>query len=481
VNVHNFQVADGVHPRDSMVVGPDGAFYGTHWLGGAAGCNGGTVFRFDPAVVAYSVLHEFSCLDQSGRNSDGYRSVAPVSFGPDGRLYLTTQAGGTGGNPIRPAVGVLASMRPDGSDYRVEHMFGTVIGPHGGYADGVNPFGGLVWSGTVAYGTVSDGIYRWDGTTATVIYTFSALVRTTLPDGTTTPTNYDGAGCYGSPTMGADGLLYGYTLFGGAWGRGTVFALDPNLDPVTHLAHLTKLYDVPEYTFTGNTDNTPGGTSILASDGAMYLATAYGGARGTGMILRVAPDHTVSVIHEFDTYPYGPGGALSLGTLAEGVADGLLYGTTFYGGNMGGQGTVYRISKDGSQFDVLWAFGPNAHDGTKPGCFNIPGPTWAPDGHLYGLDGLCGTIGGGALWRLDTVSLGAVPIPDVRGDNLTTAGQVLVAAGLTVGQVANVIDRTCNNIGTVSNQNPSPGTPVQPGSAVNLSIGKRPPPPFQCP
>src|SRR5262249_47668113 len=52
-----------------------------------------------------------------------------------------------------------------------------------------------------------------------------------------------------------------------------------------------------------------------------------------------------------------------------------------------------------------------------------------------------------------------VLVPDVRNDRLTQAGQVLAAAGLTVGQVSNVLDPTCNNIGTVLRQNPVPGTP----------------------
>jgi hypothetical protein len=74
-----------------------------------------------------------------------------------------------------------------------------------------------------------------------------------------------------------------------------------------------------------------------------------------------------------------------------------------------------------------------------------------------------------------------VAVPDVRGDTLALAGQALAAAGLTVGQVTSVIDRTCNNIGTVISQNPGPGSQVQAGTAVNLSIGRLPPPPFQCP
>jgi hypothetical protein len=72
-------------------------------------------------------------------------------------------------------------------------------------------------------------------------------------------------------------------------------------------------------------------------------------------------------------------------------------------------------------------------------------------------------------------------VPDVRGDDPSTAAGILIAAGLTVGQIIGVTDNTCNNIGTVASQSPSPGTQVPPGTAVNLFIGQMPPPPFQCP
>ena len=74
-----------------------------------------------------------------------------------------------------------------------------------------------------------------------------------------------------------------------------------------------------------------------------------------------------------------------------------------------------------------------------------------------------------------------VLVPDVRNDHLAEAGQVLVAAGLVVGPVTDVRDPTCNNIGTVLRQIPDPGTSVPAGSAVRLSIGQRPAPPFHCP
>jgi beta-lactam-binding protein with PASTA domain len=75
----------------------------------------------------------------------------------------------------------------------------------------------------------------------------------------------------------------------------------------------------------------------------------------------------------------------------------------------------------------------------------------------------------------------AVTVPDVRGDTLSQAAAALSAAGLTVGTVSTVPDNTCEFINLVKNQSPGPGAQVPQGTAVNLTFGKMPPPPFQCP
>ena len=72
-------------------------------------------------------------------------------------------------------------------------------------------------------------------------------------------------------------------------------------------------------------------------------------------------------------------------------------------------------------------------------------------------------------------------VPDLSGDSTSVAASALSAAGLTLGQVTTVNDNTCNNIGTVMSQNPGAGTQVVAGTAVNITIGQKPPPPFQCP
>jgi hypothetical protein len=71
-------------------------------------------------------------------------------------------------------------------------------------------------------------------------------------------------------------------------------------------------------------------------------------------------------------------------------------------------------------------------------------------------------------------------VPDVTGDSTALADSELRAAGFVVGQVIAVRDPTCNNIGQVMSQSPAGGSTETLGSAVNLTIGRMPPPPFQC-
>jgi serine/threonine-protein kinase len=73
----------------------------------------------------------------------------------------------------------------------------------------------------------------------------------------------------------------------------------------------------------------------------------------------------------------------------------------------------------------------------------------------------------------------AVSVPDVRGGSASAASTALQAAGLVRGQLRGVVDNTCNTIGLVVRQSPGAGTQVDPGTAVDLWIGQRPP--LACP
>jgi len=66
-----------------------------------------------------------------------------------------------------------------------------------------------------------------------------------------------------------------------------------------------------------------------------------------------------------------------------------------------------------------------------------------------------------------SVSLGQVSVPNVIGDTTASATHAIKAAGLTVGQISSV--NNCVDPGFVQQQNPRRGTPVIPGTPVNIT------------
>ena len=89
--LHAFSGPDGVGPSGGLIFGNDGALYGTTSGGGAG--NRGTVFRLDPVSQTLTTLHAFS-------GSDGSNPRAGLVLGQDGALYGTTATGGSGDCPL---------------------------------------------------------------------------------------------------------------------------------------------------------------------------------------------------------------------------------------------------------------------------------------------------------------------------------------------------------------------------------------------
>src|SRR5919199_369684 len=67
-----------------------------------------------------------------------------------------------------------------------------------------------------------------------------------------------------------------------------------------------------------------------------------------------------------------------------------------------------------------------------------------------------------------------VPVPNVTGQDQATATRNLEAAGLAVGTVGSRVTSDPSQIDTVLGTDPSSGTQVAPGSAVNLTVGVGP-------
>lgn len=109
---------DGIAPQGSLIVGRDGAMYGTTASGGDR--NGGTVFRITTGG-AYSIVFDFVAL----ANGQGPRPH--LVMGTDGNFYGMTSSGGEHGGSLN---GIIFRLTPSGQLTRL-YSFGPVnVGPH---------------------------------------------------------------------------------------------------------------------------------------------------------------------------------------------------------------------------------------------------------------------------------------------------------------------------------------------------------------
>ena len=166
-------------------------------------------------------------------------------------------------------------------------------------------------------------------------------------------TNTDGA----TPEAGlvlSDGTLYGTTSAGGSGGSGTVFSLS------TNGSHFTVLKSFSALNANTNRDGAYPMAALIVSNGVLYGTTAYGGAVGQGTVFRINTNGTAFAnIHDFtNSDGLGPSGRLLL-------SGNTLYGTAQYGGD-GAYGTVFSLNTDGTAFTLLHSFSGFGTDGAGP-------------------------------------------------------------------------------------------------------------------
>lgn len=187
---------------------------------------------------------------------------------------------------------------------------------------------------------------------------------------------------------GADGNLYGTTWLGGANDCGTIFRITPE-GVLTTLHALASATDGCQ----------PRSGLIRGSDDHFCGVAVLGGPLALGTVFRITAAGVFTRLHAFGgaSSPAGPEGRLLEGS------DGRLYGTTTVGGSVAsgestisGNGTIYRMSMTGADFEVLHTF--SLLDEAN-GYFPAAGLVEATDGHLYGTTELggagcstCGTV-----------------------------------------------------------------------------------------
>ncbi len=312
-----------------------------------------------------------------GQTSGGSPQAGLVEH--NGELYGTTSAYGKGYGTVFK-VSALGKV--------------TTLYSFSGYPDGAYPEAGLVWYKDGFYGTTSAGGTQNGGTVFTITTSGAERVIHSFGKGD------DGA----QPIAGlveAGSILYGTTKNGGRRNKGTVFEITTN--GVEHVMH--SFIGAPS-----DGGHPPAGLILVGSE--LYGVTGSGGENaGGGAVFKIGLFGQIKLLHSFKVEPGD--GANPAGPLV--YLNGIFYGTTLHGGNIGrGFGTVFEMNARGNEA-VLHSFG-----GRNDGAFPSAGLA-VINGELYGT-----TTGGGTSPRKSNECISSGLRPD--GDGYYKCGTIFSIA-----------------------------------------------------
>ena len=337
---------DGGFPN-GLMVGSDGAFYGTTRTGGSN--SWGSLYRM-PAGGPPETLYSFT------NGSDGATPFATLALGSDGGLYGTTMMGGASGN------GTLFRMPPGGAVLPLLAFNLT---------NGNLPFAGLTpASDSSFYGVCDQGGTGSFGIAYHVTTNGDLSVLHSFADGS------DGGQPLASLLPGGDGYFYGTSYAGGAFNKGTVFQLSTNGTVFTLVS------------FDGTNGARPRGGLAQDDAGDFFGVTALGGVFSNGTIFELTAAGVMTNVHSFTG---GNDGAQPAGGLCY-AGDGYFYGTTVYGGTCG-KGTLFRLTP-GGVLTTLISF--NGYNGANPQAPVVA----APAGAIYGTTPAGGVNNRGTIFAL---------------------------------------------------------------------------------
>ena len=336
---------------------------------------GASAVAHKPDAHEYKVLHSFA------GTPDGQNPVEITGLG--GSLYAGTFAGGTAN------FGAIFRLTLSGKE--------SIVYSFRGGTDGWEPSSGLTEFHGSRYGVTywGGGIGCRSGSGCGTIYALDPsgnerIVYRFKPN--------DTDGWFPNTTLvPMNGLLFGATAFGyektcGSYGCGRVYSLD-----ATGKERVI-------YRFKGGADGCwP--TGLVAVKGVLYGITQNGGTGSGcgstgGIAFALTATGKETVLHRFKDTPDGsmPNSLM--------VANGTLYGTTYYGGSStcegGGRpcGTVFSLTRSGRE-KVLYRF-QGYSDGAGPNSVVMFDHT------LYGTTGSGGGgsgLGNGTIFSLTTAGV----------------------------------------------------------------------------
>ena len=190
----------------------------------------------------------------------------------------------------------------------------------------------------------------------------------------------DGGDPYASLIRDSAGNLYGTADYGGTAFAGAVFKVTAN-------GSETVLYS-----FSGGADGAqPFSALVRDKAGNLYGTTTMGGSANAGVVFKLDPSGTETVLHNFIG---GTDGTTPTGGLLEDKA-GNFYGTASQGGTSNA-GVVFEINANG-QYSILHTFKGTTNDGKYPTYTSL---LMGSRGALYGVTEEGGAANGGILYKL---------------------------------------------------------------------------------
>ncbi len=269
--LHNFDGPDGANPY-ALILASDGNFYGTAPAGGAY--TYGTVYKMTPNG-AFTTLYSFCALTGC---PDGEVPSGLVE-GTDGNFYGTTQLGGVNQQ------GTVFRIAPGGS---LTTLYNFCASP--GCPDGMAPSAALIQAtdGNF-YGTTS-----FDPS-ATACQPACGTVFKITPAGALTTLHTFALSEGAAPSaliQGSDGNFYGTVQEGGALNdpEGAIYEITP-------AGVLTILYGFPCSLTACTYGANPNAALVQGANGVLFGTTLGGGAGGDGVVFSLAlgPPGTLSI------------------------------------------------------------------------------------------------------------------------------------------------------------------------------------------
>jgi len=256
---------DGGAPVAGLIADSKGNLYGTASQGGPSG--GGNVFELVKPKRAGAAWSE-TILYSFGTNGtgDGSAPLGRLAFDAAGNLYGTTSYGGAYGNGT-----VFELQKGAAWKETILHSFQGQSPTDGGV-----PYGGLVAdSAGNFYGAATEGGASGGGTVfelSPVAGGWSFTVLGSVP-------GWGISGTFREVLLAPDGTIYASTHCDGN-GAGSLYALTNNGAGWTY----TLLYNI-----NGGSDGTYAVSNLLLKGNTIYGTTIYGGANGKGTVYAYTP------------------------------------------------------------------------------------------------------------------------------------------------------------------------------------------------